>query len=189
MPKFVIDNNSLNIMLKYYYFDRNFSGIICKKILDFFIDKIRTGEIIIIDKVFAELKNWTISSKEKKYFEKGIERFRKEIITPDFLEMVDSLIEKNQVKRVVDSLSKEALDIKLQEYRDKTADFYLIAYCQKLQEMRDEVVLITEESRSLDAKPINKIPIICKKKAIRYEKLPYLMFNFYKEELKFELNN
>jgi len=29
-------------MLKYYYFDRNFSGVICKRILDFFIEKIPT---------------------------------------------------------------------------------------------------------------------------------------------------
>lgn len=71
MPRFVLDNSSLNIMLKYYYFDRNFSGLICQRILDFFIEKIKVGEIIIIDKVFVEFKKWTIYSREKKYFEKG----------------------------------------------------------------------------------------------------------------------
>ncbi len=188
MTRFVLDNSSLNIMLKYYYFDKNFSGLICKRILDFFIEKIKIGEIIIIDKVLLEFKKWTTYSKEKNYFEKGIEKFKKETTTPYFLEIVDSLINENQIKREVEKLTKETSEIKLQEYRDKIADLYLIAYCQKLRTMRNDVILITEESKGKDNKLIEKIPTICKKRGIRYEKLPYLMFDFYESELKFSLH-
>ena len=178
-------------MLKYYYFDRDFSNIICTKILDFFIEKVRIGDIIIIDKVFEEFKNWGMNSKEKKYFQNGIDKFKKDTTTPDFLDMVETLIDENKVEREVAKLSKEALDIEIQKYRDTTADLYLIAYCQKLKGIREDVILITEESKGADGKIIKKIPAICMKepKRIRWENLPYVMFDFYKEELKFELKS
>jgi len=185
MPKFVLDNSSLNILLKYYYFDRD---KICKKILDFFIEKIEKGEIIIIDKVFNELKNWTLASKEKAYLQKGIDRFKKDTGTPGYLEDVDDLINKNIIQREADRLSFEAREVELQKYRDRIADLYLIAYCQKLKSIKEDPILITEESRGADGKLIKKIPAICYEKSIIYRKIPYVIFEYYKKELNFKLN-
>ena len=185
MTKFVLDNCSLNILLKYYYFDKD---KICKKILDFFIEKIEKGEIIIIDKVFDELKKWTMASNEKEYLQKGIDKFKKDTSTPEYLEAVNNLIDNNIIQRQAENLSPEAKETELQKYRDTIADLYLVAYCQKLKLSKNDPILITEESRGSDGKLIKKIPSICYNNAIRYEKIPFIIFEHYKKELDFKLN-
>jgi len=186
--KLVIDNDSLGNIFKYYYFDRDNGGYITKKIIAFFIDKIIKGEIVVLDKVFAEFQNWGVKTPAKEEFEKQIKGYVEKTTTPDFLNDVNILINNHYISKAANGLTKDEIDIALQPYRDKYADLYLIAYCQYLTIIKETPTLITEESIKPDKKLIQKIPTICHSNSIVCKDLPYLIFEIYRDELKFKLS-
>ena len=81
------------------------------------------------------------------------------------------------------------IELELKQYRERHADLYLIAYCNFLKQKGVKVLLITEETKNEDKnkKLIRKIPTICIKENIEFRKLPYSLFDHYKNELKFDL--
>lgn len=186
--KLVIDNDSLNNIFKYYYFDRDNINVINKKIIKFFIDKISKGEIVVLDKVFAEFQNWGVKTPAKKEFEKQIAKYTERTTTSYFLHDVDVLIGNHFIAKAANGLTKDLIDTALQPYKDKYADLYLIAYCQYLKTIKEVPILITEESFKKDAKLIEKIPTICHSNSIICKDLPHVMFEIYRDELKFKLN-
>ncbi len=68
--KIICDSDSIINYLKYYSFDKNESSIINDKLEEFFLNKVKNEEIIIIDKVHQELK-----SPETSKFKKNINRY------------------------------------------------------------------------------------------------------------------
>jgi acid phosphatase class B len=85
---------------------------------------------------------------------------------------------------------RNLIDLELRKYEDGTyADLYLIAYADHLKKPGDQIVLVTDESRGKDKKLIEKIPTICRRENedIECRKLPYMLFQTYKEELQFAL--
>jgi len=185
--KIVIDTSSLLDFFKYYQFDRdNEDNEIYEKLIAFLNIKITSKEIIIIDKVYAELYDTKDYIKLfKKIVEKKIES------TTSFINAVKQLsstvydnIKENSKKFI--NIDKAILDSKIDDYENKNADLYLIEYCSKLKSENKEVILITEESKKED-KLLPKIPTLCRLKGITCENLPYLLFKHYKDELKFYL--
>jgi hypothetical protein len=153
--------------------------------------RIRADEIIIIDKVNAEMRG-----------------------LPDYITMLDGLSGK-----VVDTsaLSSRVLqlsqDYYLQEkekyYKDeqgqvdqnriaveyndfvsKYADLFLVAKCLEIKDLGDEPILISSETTNTkwNTKLIQKIPIICREKDIRCEEISTLLFERFKKDLKFDLD-
>ncbi|MDD5290710.1 MAG: DUF4411 family protein [Patescibacteria group bacterium] len=187
--KLVIDNNSLVNFFNYYFFDRDYSGEIYKKLRDFLLDKIKSGEIIIIDRVFKEFT--TIKSQQE------IDELRK-YIKPFFVNTVD-LIDDVQILRdkyykpeneryyrdqTTGKVDYNLIDRVLNLYLDKHADLYLAAYCMA----HSDSILVTDESFKKDNKLIEKLPTICSKEKIKLIDLPNSLFNYYKDELIFKLN-
>jgi hypothetical protein len=80
------------------------------------------------------------------------------------------------------------LDVEVSRYENTIADLFLVAYCKKLRSQGHQPILINDETRNSDKKIIAKIPTICIEEKIRFEKIPDVLFEIYKEELEFKLN-
>ena len=177
----VIDTSSLINYINYYYFDKYNSKNIHYKLNNFLIQKIQSGEIIVIDKVFIEWfennKNKWLKSKIKTHIKDTIFLF------PE----VERLIKVNYRKDIETkfSLNQSQVESELKKYEEYYADLYLIAYCKYLKKKMIDPILITEETATADKKLIEKIPTICKKEKIEYRKIPYSLFEIYKKELEF----
>ena len=183
---YVIDRSSLINLTRYYIFDKYDSKEEYEKFRKFFKNKFENEEIIIIDKVNNE----------------GIEKIKKEFeINNNKIKSVD-LTYLEEVKEDENNINKnhkyseeEIESIKLKEEIEK-ADLSLIAYCKKLKDEDKEVCLITDERKinpkNKDAikkyiKYYKKIPDICEDYKIICKNLPYLIFETYKNEVKFKL--
>ncbi len=185
----IIDNCSISDFFKYYSFDKDHQKKVFSKLLTFLKDKILCDEIIIIDKVYAEMLRMPKTT-EIKEFQREIKH---KIIDTDYLVVeVDELtmkyfIEENKkYYKYDDDRIRSALD----GYLDRHADLYLIAYSNKLKEEGKKPIIISEESMKSDNKLIEKIPTICKitNENIDYKNIPNILFEIYKDELKFKLN-
>jgi hypothetical protein len=180
----VIDASSILAFNFYYTFDKNESSEVYNKLFGFILDKIKTNEIIILDKVFDEIQSnpYTADLKE------AIKDYRTESL-PLFSE-VQRLIQENKREETIEllKLSEEAVNSELEKYENNYADLYLIAQCIKLKNEGKDPILITEENRTDDKKIIKKIPTICQKERIRYDKISQALFKIYKDELKFKLD-
>jgi len=184
----VIDNNSLANFFNHYYFDRDHKNEVYKKLRDFIFDKIKSKEIIVIDKVFDE---FTVIKNQRE-----IDSLRK-FIRPFVIETI-SLINEVQTLRdkyyipenerhyrdrsgkVDYNLKDRVLDL----YLKKHADLYLVAYCKT----NSDCILVTEESFKNDNKLIKKLPTICFNEKVGFTDLPDFLFKHYKDELNFKLN-
>lgn len=178
----VIDTCSLINFLYYYYFDKKNGKAVYRKLFNFLITKIELGEIVIIDKVFNELKV-NIYNKELK---KRIQPFK--VDTLFLFGEVGKLIS-NYTNHYAERFFKDSAqkDIELKKYEETIADLYLVAYCKNIKK-NNVPLLVTEENKKSDGKLIEKIPTICIKEKIEYRNIPYSLFEIYKDELKFELN-
>lgn len=178
----VVDTCSLINFLYYYYFDKNNGKTLYEKLFNFLITKIELGEIVIMDKVFDELK----VNNHNKELKKRVQPF---IVDTLFLfDEVGKLIS-NYTNHYAEKIFKDSAqkDIELKKYEETIADLYLVAYSKHIK--KDNVpLLITEENKKSDGKLIEKIPTICIKEKIEYRNIPYSLFEIYKDELKFELN-
>jgi len=189
MRKLIVDNCSISDFFKFYSFDKDHEKKVFTKIVNFLKEKIASEEIIIIDKVYQEM---TVGSwyPEMRDFKREIKK--KVVSTQHLLVEVDELIEKYTIeenKRFYEN-DENRIRVALDEYLDGNADLYLIAFCLELKEKGDQPILITEESKKSDNKLIEKIPIICKEENedIKCKTIPHSLFEIYREELKFKLN-
>jgi len=186
--KLVIDANSIIIFFRYYYFDKYNSREIYGKLFEFIVSKIKAGEIIVIDKVFNELHE----SRQDPTMTNFKKQIKKEVVKTEFLlEKIEDLRDRYRIKYNEEKFYDDPnrLELELQNYLEKYADLYLVSYCKNLEEQGIKPILITEESPKPDKKPVEKIPTICKweNEGIGYRKIPYALFEIYKDELKFKL--
>ena len=185
--KIVIDTNSIRNFRKYYCFDKHSqNSSIYTKLLEFIKNKIKSGEIIIIDKVAKELFSEILTE-----FEIG----KKEIISTDIvLNTVSNLAndESNYNPRYSQFFkSPEEIEINKSEFLNgPPADLFLVAYSNHLKENGDNVYLITDETKSEDHnnKLFKKLPNICKPLKIRYGNIGYMLFTLYKDEIEFSID-
>ena len=183
--KLVVDTNSILDFTKFYIFDKFNDKKIFRKLTQFIISKIKLDEIIIIDKVFNEIysNKYTVELKEK------IKPYVKDTLF--LFNDVEDLIDKYYItsNEKFCNNDKNEIELELKQYGERHADLYLIAYCNHLKQKGIEAILITEETRNEDKnkKLIKKIPTICIKEKINFRKLPYSLFEYYKNELKFNL--
>lgn len=179
----VIDTSSLINYTNYYYFDKYNSKEIHNRLNDFLIQKIQSGEIIVIDKVFDEWRedytNRGLRSKIKTHIKETYSLF------PDVERLIEENYRKDNEKKY--KYNRSQVEFELRKYEEKHADLYLIAYCINLKKKMIDSVLITEETFSDDRKLIEKIPAICKKEKIECKKIPHSLFEIYKKELRFSL--
>ncbi len=182
----IIDASSIMNFFRFYhhYYSKHEHKIIFNGLKDFLVNKIKSGEIVLLDKVYDELKS------------REFEEFREKIKDS----VINSLIVFDEVQRLMEDYyiienekyfndDKTKIDADLEKYETTYADLYLIAYANLLKSQGKKVILITEESFGKDGKLIEKLPIICKKdnEDIWCRKIPYALFDFYKEELEFNL--
>ncbi len=159
--------------------------VIFDGLIDFLVDKVKIGEIIVLDKVYEELR-----SKDLLSFKKKIKDYQ--ISSLEIIEDVQDLIEKYYIKENEIYLNNEQdkIELELENYEQKYADLFLIAYTNKLKVEGKKVLLITEEGLGKDGKLIEKLPVICKKENedIICRRIPFVLFENYLTELEFNLN-
>lgn len=191
--RLLLDANSIINFMRYYHKYFAFFDTQAKKpkietifegLMDFLVKKVKSGEIIILDKVNDEL----LSSDLTEFKESIKGSIVNSLIV---FEDVTNLIEKYRIReneKIVGDDDK--VNSTLELYETKHADLFLIAYANKLKSEGKKVLLITEEKFGKDGKLIPKIPIICKKdnENICCRNVPFALFNFYKKELEFSLN-
>ncbi len=152
--------------------------------MDFLVDKVKSGEIIVLDKVNDELL-----SSDLKEFKDAI----KDSIVDSLIvfDDVGDLIEKYRILENEKLIGDQyRIDAELERYETRYADLFLIAYANKLKSESKKVLLISEERFGKDGKLIPKIPVICKRdnENIYCRNVPFALFEFYKDELDFLLN-
>jgi len=189
----LLDANSIINFTRYYHKYFSFYDVKAKKhkfevifndLMNFLIKKVKSGEIVILDKVNDELL-----SRDLNEFKEGIKN-----------SIMNSLIVFDEVVKLIDKYriienekiigDKDKINAALELYETKHADLFLIAYANKLKSEGKKVLLITEEKFGKDGKLIPKIPVICKRdnENIYCRNVPFALFEFYKEELEFSLN-
>jgi hypothetical protein len=183
--KLIVDSNSLINFFYYYYSSKNNSSKIFGELLNFLIDKIDSGEVIVIDKVFNEFSD----NPEREFLKKSIKRHVKDTLF--LFDKVQQLMIEHYREDIAEKYYNGKpieLELEYKKYEEKYADLYLVAYCQYLNGIKEKTILITEENRGDDKKLFEKIPVICVKHNIEYRNLPYSLFNTYKDELNFNLS-
>lgn len=184
----VIDNNSLVNFFDHYYFDRDYKNEVYKKLIDFILYKIKSKEIIIIDKVFNEftvIKNQREINELKKFIKPFVVETiglinDAQILRDKYYILENERHYRDRSGKVDYNLIDRVLDL----YLDKHADLYLVAYCKA----NSDCILVTEESFKNDNKLIKKLPTICFNEKVRFTDLPDFLFKYYKDELNFKLN-
>jgi hypothetical protein len=193
--KLVTDANSLINFFKYYRFDRSGSGEVYTKLKDFLVAKVNCGEIIVIDRVYSEVKPY---DDEIKAFKEQIKE--KVVPTGHLIGKTDDMIDAYYIKdneKFCDN-DTDRIDSELEKYSSgwtlgdnhygPYADLYLVLYCKELIAKKNKAILITDESKRPDKKLIQKIPTICIHEKIEYRNIPHALFEIYKDELKFKLD-
>ena len=179
----VVDASSIFIFNKYYNFDKDYDKDVYHKLNNFLLSEITNNKIIIIDKVYDEIRT-------NRFTEKLKEKIKPYKIDTFFLfEEVEELIRTNTRADIIElfQYSTSEVESQLLEYQEKYADLYLIAYCNYLKDKGFRPILVTEETFTDDKKIVYKIPTICRNENIRFEKIFQILFNFYKDKLKFKL--
>ena len=184
-PILVIETCSIRDFLKFYRFDKLNENQTYARLYNFFISKIISGEIIVIDKVYYK----ELYQAEYKDFKKDIRPYV--VNTISLIPQVQTILSKyyDETKAQRQSLTENQIDAELKKYEEKYADLYLIAYCNELKRQGKGVILVTEESFKDDKKIVHKIPTICKaeNENINCQKIPDVLFEIYKQELQFNL--
>lgn len=178
----VMDTSSIIHFLHYYRFDKKHSRVVYNTLMQFFNDRIISGEIHIIDKVYDELED----RPERAEIKRTIRPHKKP--TLDLLTEVETLIERYKKPLNIRNYSAVELETEISNYLNIHADLFLVAYCKKLQSQGHQPILINDETRLSDNKIIEKIPTICIAERIRFKKIPDVLFEIYKDELEFKLN-
>lgn len=179
----VVDTSSILDFNKFYIFDKNNSSEVYDKLTGFLLEKIKSGEIIIIDKVYDEIND--------NHFTQGLKRTIKDYCSDSLhlFEKVQELIAGHTKQENINllDLSDAEVEQTLSLYENKHADLYLVAKCLELKQEGKDPVLITEETMTNDGKIVDKLPTICKMENVRFQKVPHALFEIYKHELRFAL--
>lgn len=179
----IIDTCSLIDFFKYYTFDLYNEKKVYPKLFGFLIEKIKNGEIILLDKVYNELNLHD-------FFKKKLSS--KDVTSTDFLiEEIEPLIKKYTIEENKEKFNFNEIKIATELNRYVTgpiADLYLVAYSIYLKHEEKIPIIITNETTSKDGKIIAKLPNICKSEVIECKNMAYMLFELYKDELKFDLN-
>ena len=182
--KVVIDTNSLLSLVRYYLpFDKN--GVL----FQFFKEKIETGEIIIVDKVFEQCEYISkgivltklIYLKEKDFYKAAKLPYKTDsLLAPSpakFLRQVENQFI-NNIVRNQRKLTETEFENQKNAFLDD-ADMKQIILCLNLIKDGEKVVLVTEETEnSNDNKLFKKIPAICKELNIDTLTLPELLAKY-----------
>ena len=177
--KVVIDTSSLLSLVRYYMpFDNE------QVLFDFLKSKLLAGDIILIDKVLDECKYIAKKIILKQLFFLDDKQFLKSSGIPY---KTDSLLAPSPGKflRMVDdhfAISVQKGKLTAAQYETEKnaylngADIKQIILCMNLIKNHEDVVLLTEESRSSnDSKLFKKIPAICNILGINSISLPDLL--------------
>lgn len=188
--KLVIDSCSLIYFFRYYQFGSK-DGEVYKKLREFIISKIREGEIVIIDKVDGEMSGWLEDLDFKRRIGNSI--MRTESLNPEVRRLAGAYCIQGAESRGFMSNGKRdenKYQDELNRFLTRYADLFLVACCNSLKAGNNEVALITEENdrEFHNSKLMAKIPTICMGEKITYKNLPHMLFEIYKNELKFDLN-
>ncbi|MDP3042984.1 MAG: DUF4411 family protein [bacterium] len=185
--KLIIDNNSLVDFFNYYYFDRDNGNKIYSDIKNFLFQKINSGEIIIIDKIFKEF-TYIDFRKDLKDIKSTIKPFI--VNTEHLIQEVEQLSQDHYLEYNERFLQDKSLIVAEMDKILNGADLYLIALCKEYKK-DDKIypILVSEETtrKTNYQKLIDKIPSICNKEGIECVRLPHSLFNIYKDELEFDL--
>jgi len=182
--KVVIDTNSLLSLVRYYLpFDKK------RVLFQFFKNKIKTGEIIIVDRV---LQQCTYNSKgivlktldylnDKAFLKAAKVPYKTDsLLAPSpakFLRQVENQFVNNVVRNQRNITDTEFENQKTAFLDD--ADMKQIILCLNLLKGGEPVVLVTEETESSnDNKLFKKIPAICKELSIETLTLPELLAKY-----------
>lgn len=185
--KLIIDNNSLVDFFNYYYFDRDNGKKIYSDIKNFLFQKIKSEEIVIIDKVFKEF-TYIDFRKDLKDIKSTIKQFI--VNTEHLIQEAEQLSQDHYLAYNERFLQDQFLIVSEMDKILGGADLYLIALCKEYKK-DDKIypILVSEETtrKTNYQKLIDKIPSICAKEGIECVKLPHSLFNIYKDELEFDL--
>jgi len=185
--KLIIDNNSLIDFFNYYYFDRDNGNKIYTDINEFLFLKIKSEEVIIIDKVFNKEFLYIDDRKSLKSIKA---RIRPYVVNTDHLiQEVEDLSQKHYLQYNEKFISDPTMIVVETDKILESADLYLVALCMQYKNEGINPILVTEESPNKTSykKLIDKIPSICRKEDIESVRLPHSLFNIYKDELEFDL--
>jgi len=178
---YVIDTCSLLDFFKFYQFDKHNDGTVYTPLRQFLVEKINKDEIIIIDKVFEEVKTWRDFDFKKQISGKIAPTTAlivkvKELSTKYYIEANEKFFK-----------TQDAINQKINEHENTVADFFLIAKCLSLKAPDINPILVTEETKRFDNKLFEKLPTICNQERLTYTDIPHLLFETYKDELEFKL--
>ena len=192
--KAIIDTSSLLSFCRYYLpFDKN------SHLFNLIKNKIEFGDIIVIDKVMDECaavaNGHVLTSmpylKDPKFLKGAKCPVKTDTITASnhaqFLEQVDRDFQDQSLRRL--KKINEAEYVVQKGIFMNSADMRMILTCLNLKERGkkgEEVILVSEESRSLnDSKIFKKIPIICNYVGIQTLTLPRIFEHHYKLKVQF----
>ncbi len=189
--KVVIDSSSLISLSRYYLpFDRN------RKLYDFIKSKIKSGEIVIIDRVLRECsfasKGVVLQSldflNDKSFLKSNkVPKKTDDLIAPapqKFLRQLD-----NQFVNRVILQQRKLTDVEYENQKESflnDADMKQIILCLNYIHEGEETILVTEETEiSNDNKLFKKIPAICKQLKIETMTLPELISGYQEIDIGF----
>lgn len=177
----VIDTTSLVSFVRYYLpFDK---GDKLKKLLE---KKFKSGEIVLLDKVFEESRYIAkgIIHKELKFLDDNKKIVKTDLILPEqkFFNILGNQLCYGSQKNKLTTTEYEVEEKKFLN----TADAKLILYCEKDKNSLelDKPLLVTEETRTEnDSKLFKKLPEICTILNIEHCNLPALLKDHFKINL------
>jgi Domain of unknown function (DUF4411) len=179
--RILIDTSSLLALVKYYRpFDKEDS------LKEFFRNKIDSGTILLLDKVFDESRYLSKGQiiKDLEFLQDKKRHFKTDELLPTkkFFNILDNQLCQVQLKNRLSSVEYEQ---KKNEYLD-SADAKLILYCYNESNALklDNPLVVTEEtSAENDNKLFKKLPAICSILNIEQCNLPTLIKDHFKIKL------
>ncbi len=179
--KVVIDTCSMLSLVRYYLpFDKEI------KLFNLIHDKVRTGEIILLDRVIDEsstVASGTIVKTMPFVSDRKNQKSTAQIF-PDrfFFQMLEDDFVNKHIRR---KLSHAEFENDKYNYL-KSGDVKIILYCLSIQNAGEDIIVVTEETaNSNDKKTFKKIPAICRILGIESMTLPQLIETYPEIDLRF----
>lgn len=183
----IIDSSSLLAFVRYYLpFDKN---TVLKNLLK---EKFESGELVVIDKVYDEIKFQSkgVILKELEFLGDKKKHKKTTEIYPNkkFFNMLENQYSNKAIIKAK-GISDVAFEIEKTKFLD-SADCRLILYALSHQDELEIVkpLIVTEESRTNnDGKLFKKIPDICELSGISHCTLQTLLKDYFKVDITFNI--
>lgn len=182
----VVDTSSLLSLIRYYFpFDKN------RILYNLIESKVKSGEIIILDKVYEECKYTSkgLVLKALNYLNNKKIRVKTEELLPTtkFFNQLENQFINGAIKN---KLTEVEFENRKSAYLE-SADAKLLLYCLKNKDLFDsDLSVVTEETESSnDNKSFKKLPSICKILNINVLTLPDLINSYEEINLIFSNKN